>query len=170
MIRRAVTSLVWLGGVASGLAILAITAIMTFEVVARYIFSRPTYWALEIVSYLLVATAALGMGYVMQRNGHVAVDVVERRLPRLGRAVTYRLTLLMAAVFALVLVWAGIEQTHHAYKLGEVSLTPLAMRMWIPIAIVPVGGALLLIQVLLMLLSPRPDPESGSSGNPFDQV
>lgn len=169
MIRRAILNVVWLGGVASGLSILAIAAIMTYEVVARYIFSRPTYWALEIVSYLLVATAALGMGYVMQRNAHVAVDVVERRLPQLGRAVTYRLTLLMAAIFALVLTWAGIEQTRHAYKLGEVSLTPLAMRMWIPIALVPVGGVLLLLQVLLMLLSPRTNADGGS-GNPFDQV
>ena len=169
MIARAISGVVWLGGVASALSILAITGIMTYEVVARYVFSRPTYWALEIVSYLLVATAALGMGYVMQRNGHVAVDVVERRLPRLGRAITYRLTLLIAAVFALVLVWAGIDQTRHAYKLGEVSLTPLAMRMWIPIALVPIGGALLLLQVLLMLLSPRPNLDSGA-GNPFDQV
>ena len=169
MIARAISGVVWLGGVASALSILAITGIMTYEVVARYVFSRPTYWALEIVSYLLVATAALGMGYVMQSNGHVAVDVVERRLPRLGRAITYRLTLLIAAVFALVLVWAGIDQTRHAYKLGEVSLTPLAMRMWIPIALVPIGGALLLLQALLMLLSRRPNPD-GSAGNPFDQV
>lgn len=169
MIARATSRLVWLGGVASAVSILAIAGIMTWEVAARYVFSRPTYWALEIVSYLLVATAALGMGYVMQRNGHVAVDVVERRLPRLGRAIAYRLTLLIAAVFALVLVWAGIDQTRHAYKLGEVSLTPLAMHMWIPIALVPIGGALLLLQVLLMLLSPRPNPDGGS-GNPFDQV
>lgn len=154
MIARTIWALVTAGGVLSGIGILGIAGVMTWEVVARYLFNAPTSWALEVVSYLLVASASLGSAYTLRHNGHVAVDVVVQMCPPIVQRVLRALTHAAIAAFALVLIVYGAEQVRHAYRLGEISLTPLAMKMWIPSAVVPLGGLLLLLQALELIVNP----------------
>lgn len=162
MIGSTIAALVIAGGLASGVCIIIITLVMSYEVLVRYLFSAPTYWALEVVSYLLVASVSLGAGYTLRENAHVAVDVVQRMLPTPLRALARRLVLIAIAAFAAVLLWQGVGQAHHAFVLGEISLTPLAVQMWMPSAIVPVGAALLLLQALELLVTAEP-PAAQSS-------
>ena len=148
------------GGVAAAVAIAAIMLVMVIEVFARYVVGRPTTWALEVVSYLLVASTCLGAGYTLRVHAHIAVDVVRKLFPRPMQQVLYRLTLLVVIACALILIIWGIEDVHRSMRLGDVSLTPLAMPLWIPQLSIPAGSTLLLLQALVLLFDRRIYSES----------
>ena len=61
-------------GYIGGWVIAPLIASMVYEVLARHLFSAPTFWAYEI-GYMLAGTCYLfGMAYCMKHKGHVRVD------------------------------------------------------------------------------------------------
>ncbi|HHU31380.1 MAG TPA: TRAP transporter small permease subunit [Clostridia bacterium] len=55
--------------------VLILTLTLFYEVFMRYVFNRPTIWSYD-VSYMLGGTFfTLGMGYTLQKNIHVRVDI-----------------------------------------------------------------------------------------------
>ena len=155
MIKRLVGILVMGGGYVAAVAIAAIMLVMLVEVFARYVIGRPTTWALEVVSYLLVVSTCLGAAYTLRVHAHIAVDLVRKLFPRPVQQVLYRLSLLIVLGFALVLLIWGVEDVTRSFKLGDVSLTPLAAPLWMPQLSIPIGAALLVLQTLLLLFDPR---------------
>lgn len=151
MIVRLAGWLVVAGGVASAVAMAAIMIVMLIEVFARYVVGRPTSWALEMVSYLLVACACLGAAYTLRTNAHIAVDVLRRRLPRAQQEWLFRATGVVALGVSVVLMIWGAREVAGSIRLGDVSLTPLAVPLWIPQSSVAVGGLLLTIESVLLL-------------------
>ena len=142
-------------GIASGILILATCLVMMTEIVARYLVNRPTYWALEIVSYCVVWSACLGSAYTLRFRGHIAVDVLVDKLPSHLKKTIERLCFLVIALFAFILFKYGLDQSIHAYKIKEISLTPLAMPQWIPLLSIPIGGLLLLLQSIEFFFYPH---------------
>ena len=67
-------------GMVSGLGILAMGLILTYEVVCRYFFGSPTIWAQEIAIYLYMWTMLAAASYTLQTRKHVHVDLVTERL------------------------------------------------------------------------------------------
>ena len=55
--------------------ILALIFVLTYEVVSRYVFNRPTIWALETSKMIFGSIGALCWGYTLKIGGHVRVDV-----------------------------------------------------------------------------------------------
>lgn len=153
--RRLLRAFVVGAGTVSGFLILAICAVMMTEIVARYLFNRPTYWALEVVSYCVVWSACLGSAYTLRFKGHIAVDVLVEKLPESLKHSFERLCFVVIALFAFILVKYGFDQAMHAYKIKEISLTPLAMPQWIPLLSIPIGGLLLLLQSIEFVFYPH---------------
>ena len=54
------------------------------NVVLRYVFLLPIYWAEELVRYLMVWMIFIGASQVTLWGGHVAVDIVPRVLSKKG--------------------------------------------------------------------------------------
>ena len=155
MIARAIGVVVNGCGLLAGFCIAAIVTIMAFEVFCRYILNSPTYWALEISVYLLVATVSLGGPYTLRIGGHVAVELIQNMLPLGGRRNTDRLNALIVCAFGAILFWYGLGVVSHAWRLGVFSLTPLAMPLVYPLSFIPLCGLLLLIQALEILINPE---------------
>ena len=91
----------WVGKIFSW-SIVAMTFVIVYEVVSRYVFSAPTTWAYD-VSYMLYGTLFMMAGpYALARNGHVRGDFLYRRWsPRVQAIVD--LTLYILFFFAAVL-------------------------------------------------------------------
>lgn len=155
MIRRSIHTIVNAGGLLAGICIAMIVAIIAFEVFCRYILSSPTYWALEISIYLLVAMVSLGAPYTLRVGGHVAVEIVHDMLPGTARLLADRVNLLIVAGFGLVLLWYGVGEVRHAWRLGVFSLTPLAMPLVYPLTLIPICGLLLTVQAVELLFYPE---------------
>lgn len=65
----------WLGYLVAML-IFPLCAIMIYEVIMRYIFNMPTAWGFELTTYLYGIHFMLGLGYTLQHNNHVRVEVL----------------------------------------------------------------------------------------------
>ena len=71
---------VWAARAAMVLIFLLIGA-MLYEVVARYVFARPTVWAFDISYMLNGALFVLAIGYTQKCRAHVRIDFLAVRLP-----------------------------------------------------------------------------------------
>lgn len=68
----------WVAGTAKVLAwaIFIAFAVSVYEVVARYVFDRPTYWAHESTTFLIAVIFLVGGPIALARDKHIRVRVV----------------------------------------------------------------------------------------------
>jgi TRAP-type C4-dicarboxylate transport system permease small subunit len=69
-------------GVASSIILLAMMALTTVDVVARYLFNRPLRGAFEVTELLLLVLIFAGLPLVSFTNEHAVMDFVDRLLGR----------------------------------------------------------------------------------------
>lgn len=82
----------------------------SYEVIARYFFNAPTWWADEAVSYSLSIGCFLVMPYVTQQKGHVAVTfLVDRLAPRPQRAAYWVINLICFLICAAAF-WISLDE------------------------------------------------------------
>ncbi|MEM7489880.1 MAG: TRAP transporter small permease [Pseudomonadota bacterium] len=151
------------GYLAAALMVLA-GAMLTFEVIARYFFVRPTIWAAELSQLCLVWGVLLGMAWVLGTRRHIAVNAVTALLPPRGRQVAAALSLVVVVLFSGWLVLYGWGIFWDSFTRGRLTGTMLNLPRWISEAPVPLGFAMLGAQALLELwrLRDGPPPAAGS--------
>jgi TRAP-type C4-dicarboxylate transport system permease small subunit len=120
----------------------AIAGIMMVQVVLRYFFSAPLFWAEEIAVQLLVFTTLFGMSLLVQRSLLVSIDFVPRALR--GRARHALLALLGAVMLGLFVfvAWLGWDWVSRADVRMELGATTQLPR-WYNYAALPLAMALM---------------------------
>lgn len=156
-----ISKIVSLCAMLAGALILAVCGVTFYEVVARYAFHAPTTWSIDVSIYGVFWATFLGSPYALREGGHVAVDVVVEKLDRAVRNAVARLIFLSITVFSAVLAWAGWTACVDAYRFGEVTMSVLRFPLYLPMAALPVGCALLATQAALMALQRMPARELG---------
>jgi TRAP-type mannitol/chloroaromatic compound transport system permease small subunit len=137
-------------GKAVAWAVVLLTAMVCYEVAARYIFNAPTQWGFD-AAYMLYGTGFMIAGaYTLSRNGHVRADLVYRTLrPRTQAAMDLVLYLMFFIPGIVALVYAGIDFAHASWEMREVSSVTSAGTPVYPFkAVIPVAGLLLLLQAI----------------------
>lgn len=87
--------------------VIAIAVILNLQVLCRYVLDSPLIWPEEIARLCLIWLTYLGGAAVAARGGHIAVDMLVKRLrPRAYRVAVAATDLALAAVFA-TLAWLG---------------------------------------------------------------
>ncbi len=125
-----------------------IIIIITYEVVARYVFNSPTIWANEAATYLCGIFAVIAGAYTYQLNGHVKVDLFYARLQAKKKALIDVLTFPFIAVYFVVLVWLGSVSFWESIVIFETSGTSWSPPVYPLKLVVPISAALLLLQGL----------------------
>jgi len=126
---------------------IVVVGIVCWEIVARYVFNAPTMWASEGMLMLSGSMYILAGGYAQLDKRHVRIDLIYCRLGEKGQAVCDALAYLFFLVYMYALIWHGALFAEESIMLRETSGTP-----WDPIvypvkAAVPVGAALLFLQM-----------------------
>jgi len=137
-------------GKAAAWAIVLLTLVVAYDVVARYVFNRPTQWGFDVTYMLYAVLFMLAGAYTLSRNGHVRGDVLYRFLsPRTQAALDLALYVLFFVPGILALAWYGIGFAQDSFAILERSQTSASDIPIYPLkAIIPVAGALLLLQGL----------------------
>lgn len=148
-------------GAVSGIFILIISIIVTYEIIMRFIFRSPTIWALETSIYLCIASVFLAAGYTQKEKNHIQVDLLILRLCRRDRMIIELLTSLLGILYVLILIWEGGKLALSSFMLGEVSPTILKVPVVIPRVLVPIGGLFLLLEFLANIFHLISDAQSG---------
>jgi C4-dicarboxylate transporter, DctQ subunit len=120
------------------------------NVVLRYLFLAPIYWAEELVRYLMVWMIFVGASQVTLWGGHVAVDIVPRALSKKGNAVLAFIVNVVCILFCVILAWLSLKQVMRVMRAGQVS-PALEIPMWIASLSIPAGTVLMLIRFLQQL-------------------
>ncbi len=137
----------------ASLAYIVVFAIMIYDIAARYYFSRPTVWGLELILALVGIHYVLAGAHALKNRQHVRIDVIYNLLPLKVRRYMDVLADLMIIVLMLIIVYYGWEQAAPAVEIGERSgagwnsLAPTYMKVAIP-----VGAALMALQALVHLV------------------
>lgn len=129
-------------GLLGGFAVLAITFLVSLDVLLRYFLNRPLLFVDEVASLLQVLVVFGGLAYTFEVGGHVRVDLVTARLPPGARAGLRLVTLAVGEAFVLVVAWVTGQSALTAYRYGRVSAVML-YPLWIPMLIIPIGLLLL---------------------------
>lgn len=127
---------------------MAVMATLVFvNVVTRYVFNFSIIWAEEVSQYLMIWIAYLGAGLALREGRHVAVEMLQDRLPTaLGRR-------LRMAVGGLVLIFLGVVTVlgfqFAAFVWGQE--TPvLNISLGIPSLAIPIGALLFALHLIFM--------------------
>lgn len=137
----------------SAAALLASLATISYSVIRRYVFDTPVAWTDELVGYLLVASVMLAAADALFGDEHIAVDIVTERLSPRGKRIAFLLGLAGVAATAVLLLIEGIGMVQFSHKVGLRSNGDLALPLWIPQLLVPIGALLLLMAAIVAFVA-----------------
>lgn len=136
----------------SGLAMLVSLVLVIYGVVLRYALNRPQSWLDELVGYLLVATVMLGAADALRQREHIAIDIITGKLDHRKRFWVAVLALLSVAATAFLFIYEGWGAVAFSKMVDMRSTGHLDMPIWTMQLLIPVGGALLLLNAVTLLL------------------
>lgn len=149
-------------------AFVAVGAMITYEVVMRYVFLAPTIWAEEMSRFLQIWATYIAAATVLRHRQLIAITVVVERLGPRGRKAAEAFALVWILLFCLVAVWYGLDIMLDSIRLGRATSTMLAVPQWMTELAIPLGFTLLALQAVAELIRlPRsaPPPLSGEHGD-----
>lgn len=130
----------FLGGV------MIFTSLFLFvNVIMRYFFLFPIFWAEELVRYLMVWMIFVGASQVTKFGGHVAVDIVPRLLSRRVNTLLAFVVNLVCIFFCLVLAYYSLKQMLRVRAAHQIS-PAMEIPMWIAYLSIPLGTVLMLVR------------------------
>jgi TRAP-type mannitol/chloroaromatic compound transport system permease small subunit len=128
--------------------ILILVAVVLYEICARYLFNRPTIWAQEISQMIYGAYVILLGGYVLQRGGHVNVEILYGKFRPRTRAIIDLFTWLLFFFFCGLILVKGWEMAWDSFIVRETEPTSFAPPVYPIKMTIPLGALLILLQGL----------------------
>ncbi len=104
----------------TGLLIFIIAITVTWQVLARYIFTSDSSWTVEISVFALLWASLFGGAYVYGEDKHLAVSILPDALA--GKKSGFRLNIffsILILLFALIMFSGGIIVAQNAFMLGQ---------------------------------------------------
>ena len=135
----------WIGK-ASAFLVLALSFVIGYEVVARYLFNRPTIWAHELSAMVFGAYIILGGAYLLSAGRHVNMDLIYGFLSPRKKALIDIITFWFFALFCVALVWKGGDTAWYSLSIREQARTMWSPPLYPIRLILPIGAFLLLLQ------------------------
>lgn len=136
-----------------GAVLMAATGVMlTYEVIARYFFIRPTIWAAELSQLCLIWGCLLAMAHLLTLRRHITVNAVTGLLPAQAQRVCAMIALAVVIVFSAIVAIYGFDIFYDSFERGRTTGSLLNLPIWIAEASVPVGFGLLCLQGVVELI------------------
>ena len=145
LFARFVTALAWIA------AVLFVVAgfMLTWEVMARYFFIRPTIWAAELSQMCLIWGSLIASPWALRERRHIRITAIVALLPRPARLAADLVAMLAVAVFSAVVLVHGWGIFLDSFERGRTTGSMLDLPVWIVELAVPFGMAVLLAQALI---------------------
>jgi TRAP-type mannitol/chloroaromatic compound transport system permease small subunit len=158
--------------------ILAAVLVSTINAIIRKLFDISSNAWLEMQWYLYGAVFMLAAAYVLQRNGHVRIDVVSGRLAERTRQwIDLFCHILMLLPLVLVMIWLGLPFVIESYQSQEISTNAGGLIIWPSKLFILLGFVLLLFQAISEIIKrmgflsgalKEPEPEATHGITPED--
>jgi C4-dicarboxylate transporter, DctM subunit len=140
-------------GLLSGLILICMGGMSTYEVVSRYLFNAPTVWVMETTIYLVMASTFFALAYVLKEKAHVRVDSVVNYLSPATASALEVCTSALGLLYLVILDWESARITYDLFRTWEVSTTVLKVPLFIPNFFILFGSLLFTILFISYFLS-----------------
>ena len=94
------------------LSIAFVVIVMFYEVVSRYVFSRPTLWANELSLWIAAFVFLLAGLYAMQQRSHIRIYVIYNIMPRWAQKTADVISVALIVGFCFALIWGGFNDAY----------------------------------------------------------
>ncbi len=151
ILQRVIGGSGWAGMISLAFMVLSVS----YDVVLRYVFAAPTYWALEMNTFLLAFLCLIPAGDVLRRGSQIRITFLYDRLTPAVRTGLDRLRAAGGLFFCSLMVWKGAAMAWSAWEHNDRMSTSLGTPLVIPYLFLPVGFGLLGLQYLAMAIGKR---------------
>lgn len=138
----------------------ALLAIIIFEVVSRYFFNAPTYWATEISTYIVIGIVFLPLGLVFERKEHIRIEFLLDMIPSRFKLSINHFSEWISLIFLALSTWQMALYVVSEYRSGVTSWGLLSIPLWIPQSLAFAGLLVFLLATLNQMKS-RADKKNG---------
>jgi TRAP-type transport system small permease protein len=132
-------------------ALVIVVAAVAWGVITRYLLAQPAPWTGEIAGMAFAWVVFAGAAAGFKRRLHVSIDLLTRRLPRTLGMLLGRMFELALLLFALYVVWLGVEFT---WRNWDNPSPVLRLPLSITYASVTFGFAMIALRQAIWLLRP----------------
>jgi len=129
---------------------LAFTVLVVCEVASRFVFDQSVSIVNGTARFLLVWFFMIGSSLALRQGGHVALDILSKKLPPVPGAIVYFIAQALTLTFLLQLLWGGYVALNAALPQVEGSL---GISMAWAMAAFPTGFLLLIYHQAALVTS-----------------
>jgi TRAP-type mannitol/chloroaromatic compound transport system permease small subunit len=142
----------WIGQAFAWL-IVALTALITWEVFSRYLLNAPHDWNLDAQLMGYGTLFMMAGAYTLAKGGHVRGDVLYGFFqPRTQAAIDLTLYLVFFLPGIVALTWAGWTFFQDALAIRESTFSATPLPVYPFKAVIPLAGGLLLLQGIVEIV------------------
>jgi C4-dicarboxylate transporter, DctQ subunit len=124
----------------------AMTLVTFVQVVLRYGLNTGFVWALELTTYLFAWLVLFGMSYGVKVGAHLGVDAFVKLFGPGPRRVFGLLAVAAGLTYGTILLIGSWDYVSKLFLIG-IESEDLPIPQWVPMAILPVGVALLVFRL-----------------------
>jgi len=125
-----------------------LVAVVAYEVIARYVFQRPTIWSFDLTYMFYGTIFMLGAAFALHKGAHIRTDFFYEKWSAKTKGIvdsTSYIVFFFPSI--LMLLWISGGEAWYAYDIKETSeQTPWRPILWPYKSVVPITCVLLLIQ------------------------
>jgi TRAP-type C4-dicarboxylate transport system permease small subunit len=112
----------WLNWIA-GAGLTVMLLLVVGDIIGIKIFSNPIPGGIEMVAFMNVVGIGFAIAYTQVLRGHIQVDFLVMKLPRIPRASLEAFTSFLGMAFFVILAWRSWDYARVLQASGEVSMT-----------------------------------------------
>jgi TRAP-type mannitol/chloroaromatic compound transport system permease small subunit len=135
-----------------GLSVIAVTAMVIYEVVVRSLLGRATMWSNESVIYLSAMTYLLAGGYALYHHAHVRIDILYSVLSPRVQAWLDAVTFIAFLLYMGTLIYVGGSMAWTSMLQHETTGSPWDPPIWPVKFTIMFSGILILLQGISNLI------------------
>ena len=139
---------------------LQMAAVVVTGVFFRYFLNDGLPWVEELARYSMIWLSWLGGGLAIRKGAHISVDFLVDALSPRSRAAVVLLGRLLILTFLCICIGLGAELTA---RVSMQSTIALGVSMQIPYSAIPIGSALMVYHLLIVMFCPWARVQSGST-------
>lgn len=139
-------------GVIAGVLVLYCAFSIVWEVIARGLLNSPTEWVMEISTYCVLIAGFLGMGVAYAGKKHIHVDIFVSKMSPKTLTYVEVLTSLIGIFYSLIFMIYSWNMAMLSLEMNNCAPTTLGTPLWIPQLSMPIGFAVLCLQIIRTLL------------------
>lgn len=114
-----------------------------WQILSRYILSRPSTVTEELARFLLIWLATFGASYTFLLKGHLSIDLISEKLSSKNKSLLEDGLALITAFFGIILTFGGALLVYRIFEMGQ--MTPaLQVPMGVIYMAAPINGLIIL--------------------------